>query len=53
MYPECYLPSTLRGKPISDMNATALSWCSDFDNDLYDMAGISETLLIRGNTSDS
>lgn len=51
VYPICHVPATLRGKPISDLNTTTLSVCSDFDdNDVYDMAGISENiLLIRGN----
>lgn len=50
VYPICYLPASLRAKPISDLNTTALGSCIDFDNDLYDMGGISQNiLLIRGN----
>lgn len=50
VYPICYLPTPLRAKPISDLNATGLDLCTDFDNDLYDMSGISENiLLIHGN----
>lgn len=51
VYPICHLPASLRGKPISDLNATVLAECMDIDsNDLYDIAGISENiLLMRGN----
>lgn len=51
VYPICHLPAVLRGKPISDLNSTALDECMDIDsNDLYDMAGISENiLLMQGN----
>ncbi|XP_031624844.1 insulin-like growth factor-binding protein complex acid labile subunit isoform X2 [Contarinia nasturtii] len=50
IYPICYWPDSLRNKPISDINATALESCNDFDNDLYDFGGISENILLkRGN----
>lgn len=51
VYPICQLPAALRGKPISDLNATVLVECMDIDsNDLYDIAGISENiLLMQGN----
>lgn len=51
VYPICQWPVTLRGKPISDLNGTALVECMDIDsNDLYDIAGISENiLLMQGN----
>lgn len=51
VYPICRIPVSLRGKPISDLNGTALLDCLDIDsNDLYDIGGISENiLLIRGN----
>lgn len=51
VYPICHLPVTLRNKPISDLNGTVLVDCMDIDsNDLYDIAGISENiLLMQGN----
>ncbi|XP_055295035.1 insulin-like growth factor-binding protein complex acid labile subunit [Sitodiplosis mosellana] len=50
VYPICYMPERLRAKPISVLNVTTLDWCTEFDNDLYDMAGISENILLkRGN----
>lgn len=51
VYPICHLPAMLRGKPISDLNATVLLECMTIDtNDLYDIAGISENiLLMQGN----
>lgn len=44
------MPERLRAKPISILNATELEWCTDFDNDLYDMAGISENILLKRGT---
>lgn len=51
VYPICHFPVALRGKPISDLNGTVLTECMDIDsNDLYDIAGISENiLLMQGN----
>lgn len=44
------MPERLRAKPISILNVTEMEWCTDFDNDLYDMAGISENILLKRGT---
>lgn len=45
IYPTCYLPEHLYGKPISYLNISTLSLCIEYIDDHYHMNGISENIL--------